>query len=129
MAAGSQGVPAPRQVIHWEEGADWRRAVDPPGVSAAGVPPQGTGIRPAPEGGAMQLTAVPLVGFRRAAGKGLRLIHSALGGANGLPAGGGSGQRLPLCKKAADFLLAGELSHNSSVPQNTPVETAVSRTL
>lgn len=40
----------------------------------------------------MEIAAVPLVGFRSAAGKGVRLIHSALRGADGLPVGGGSGQ-------------------------------------
>ena len=80
-------------MIHWEEGADWRRAADPPRLGATGGPPQATGIvGPTPEGGAVEITAVPLVGFRSAAGKGVRLIHPALRGANGLPARGGSGQ-------------------------------------
>lgn len=79
-------------MIHWEEGADWRRAADP-GLGATGAPPQVTGIvGSAPEGGAVEVAAVPLVGFRSAAGKGVRLLHSALRGADGLPARGGSGQ-------------------------------------
>lgn len=80
-------------MIHREEGADWRGAADPPCIGATGVPPQATGIvGPAPEGGAVEIAAVPLGGFRSAAGKGVRLIHSALRGADGLPARGGSGQ-------------------------------------
>lgn len=80
-------------MIHWEKGADWRRAADPPGLGATGAPPQATGIvGSAPEGGAVEVAAVPLVWFRSAAGKGVRLIHSALRGADGLPARGGGGQ-------------------------------------
>lgn len=80
-------------MIHREEGADWRRAADPTRLGATGAPPQATGIvGPTPEGGAVEITAVPLVRFRSAAGKGVRLIHSALRRANGLPARGGSGQ-------------------------------------
>lgn len=80
-------------MIHGEEGADWRGAADPAGLGATRAPPQATGIVwPAPEGGAVEVAAVPLVGFRSTAGEGVRLIHSALGGANGLPAGGGGGQ-------------------------------------
>lgn len=70
----------------------------------------------------MEIAAVPLAGFRSAAGKVVRLIHSALRGANSLPARGGRGQRLPLCKETINFLLAGKLSQNSSVSQNTPAE-------
>lgn len=93
MAGGSHGVPAACQVIHREEGADWRRAADPPRLGATRVPPQATGIvGPAPEGGAVELAAVPLVGFRSSAGKAVGLIHSGLGGADGLPARGGRGQ-------------------------------------
>lgn len=80
-------------MIHWEEGADWRGAADPPGLGATGAPPQATGIvGPAPESGAVEIAAVPLVRLSSAAGKGVRLIHSALRGADGLPARGGSGQ-------------------------------------
>lgn len=80
-------------MIHWKEGADWRRAANPPCLGATGGPPQATGIvRPTPEGGAVEIAAVPLAGFRTAAGKVVRLIHSALRGPNGLPARGGSGQ-------------------------------------
>ncbi|KAI3360051.1 hypothetical protein L3Q82_014380, partial [Scortum barcoo] len=68
---GSHGVPSPCQVIHREEGADWRRTADPPRLGATGAPPQATGIvGPAPEGGAVEIAAVPLVRFRSAAGKG-----------------------------------------------------------
>lgn len=122
----SHGVPAAGQVIHGEEGADWRRAAHPGRLGAAGAPPQAAGIvGPAPEGGAVQVAAVPLAavsggGGGGAAGEGVRLIHPALGGADGLPAGGGSGQRLPLCKETVYFLLAGELGQDSSVSQNTP---------
>lgn len=126
LAGGSHGVPTPCQVIHREEGAHWRRAADPSRLGATGVPPQATGIvGPTPEWGAAEIAAVPLVRFRSAAGKGVRLIHSALRGANGLPARGGSGQWLSLCKETIDFLLAGKLSQNSSVPQNTPAERQV----
>lgn len=120
----SHGVPAAGQVIYREEGADWRRAAHPGRLGAAGAPPQATGIvGPAPERGAVEVAAVPLAGVGgggRAAGEGVRLIHPALGGANGLPARGGSGQWLPLCKETVYFLLAGKLGQNSSVSQNTP---------
>lgn len=123
LAGGSHGVPTSCQVIHREEGADWRRAAEPPCLGATGAPPQATGIvGPAPKGGTVEITAVPLVGFRSTAGKRMRLIHSALRGADGLPAGGRSGQWLPLCKETVDFLLTGKFSQNSSVPQNTPAE-------
>lgn len=80
-------------MIHREEGADWRRTAEPPPLRAAGAPPQTTGIvGPAPEGGAVEVAAVPLAGVGSAAGEGVRLIHSALGGADALPAGGGHGQ-------------------------------------
>lgn len=94
----SHGVPAAGQVIYREEGADWRRAAHPGRLGGAGAPPQATGIvGPAPERGAVEVAAVPLAavgggGGGRAAGEGVRLIHPALGGANGLPARGGSGQ-------------------------------------
>lgn len=69
----------------------------------------------------MEVAAVPLVGLRGSTGERVGLIHSALRRADGLPAPrGGSGQGLPLCKETVDFLLAGKLSQNSSVPQNTP---------
>ena len=80
-------------MIHREEGADWRGAADPARLGAARAPPQATGIVwPAPEGGGVEVAAVPLGGFRSAAGKGVGLIHPALRGADGLPAGGGGGQ-------------------------------------
>ena len=79
-------------------------------------------VGPAPEGGAVEVTAIPLVGLQRAAGEGVGLIHSALRRADGLPARGGGGQRLPLCKETTDFLLTAEVGQNRSVPQNTPRE-------
>lgn len=92
-SGASHGVPAPRQVVHREEGADWRGAADPPRLSGAGVPPQATGVvGPAPQRGSVQVAAVPLVGLRGAAGEGVRLIHSALRGTDGLPARAGRGQ-------------------------------------
>lgn len=89
----SHGVPAAGQVIHREEGGHWIRAAHPARLGATGAPPQATGIvGPAPERGAVEVAAVPLAGLGGAAGEGVRLIHPALGGADGLPARGGSGQ-------------------------------------